>query len=426
MRLLVITPHLQPDTAPTGVVVSAIVDRLGDLGHDVHVVTSLPWYADHRIADGWRGRPVRRGNHGDATVVRLHPFPSDKANLVARALGFVGFTGLATLAGLAARGPFDGVVAVSPPLTLGLAGWLVARRHRCPLVFNVQDVFPDVAVQVGAITSTRAIRFFRALERFTYRRSDAVTVLSDDLAANVAAKLEPAGLLEDTPSVAGLQVRVIPNFVDTEAIRPADRDTAYRAEHGLGDRTVVMYAGNLGHSQSLDLLVGAARRHRHRDDVAYVANGGGVRADELREAAADLPNLTVVGYQPAERVPEVLVTADVHVVLLRAGLGASSVPSKIYSALAAGRPLVASVDEGTEAARVLDEAGAGLAVPPDDLDAFVSAVERLVDNPELRATMGAAGRRWAERWRSPTSVAAAYADLVDELAGTPTRRRRQG
>ena len=426
MRLLVITPHLQPDTAPTGVVVSAIVDRLGDLGHDVHVVTSLPWYADHRIADGWRGRPFRRGNHGDATVVRLHPFPSDKANLVARALGFVGFTGLATLAGLAARGPFDGVVAVSPPLTLGLAGWLVARRHRCPLVFNVQDVFPDVAVQVGAITSPRAIRFFRALERFTYRRSDAVTVLSDDLAANVAAKLEPAGLLEDTPSVVGPQVRVIPNFVDTEAIRPADRDTAYRAEHGLGDQTVVMYAGNLGHSQSLDLLVGAARRHRHRDDVAYVANGGGVRADELREAAADLPNLTVVGYQPAERVPEVLVTADVHVVLLRAGLGASSVPSKTYSALAAGRPLVASVDEGTEAARVLDEAGAGLAVPPDDLDAFVSAVERLVDDPELRATMGAAGRRWAERWRSPTSVAAAYADLVDELAGTPTRRRRQG
>jgi len=435
VRLLVITPHLQPDTAPTGVVVSAIVDRLGDLGHDVHVVTSLPWYADHRIADGWRGRPFRRGNHGDATVVRLHPFPSDKANLVARALGFVGFTGLATLAGLTARGPFDGVVAVSPPLTLGLAGWLVARRHRCPLVFNVQDVFPDVAVQVGAITSPRAIRCFRALERFTYRRSDAVTVLSDDLAANVAAKLgidklaidkQPAANGQEGSHARRPQVRVIPNFVDTDAIRPADRDTAYRAEHGLGDRTVVMYAGNLGHSQSLDLLVGAARRHRHRDDIAYVANGGGVRADELREAAADLPNLTVVGYQPAERVPEVLVTADVHVVLLRAGLGASSVPSKTYSALAAGRPLVASVDEGTEAARVLDEAGAGLAVPPDDLDAFVSAVERLVDDPELRATMGAAGRRWAEQWRSPTSVAAAYADLVDELAGTPTRRRRQG
>ncbi|MGZ0186253.1 MAG: glycosyltransferase family 4 protein [Acidimicrobiales bacterium] len=437
MRLLVITPHLLPDTAPTGVVVSAIVDHLGGLGHEVHVVTSLPWYADHRIVDGWRGRPFRRGRHDAATVVRLHPFPTDKSNLAARALGFIGFTGLATMAGLTARGPFDGVIAVSPPLTLGLAGWLVALRHRCPLVCNVQDVFPDVAIQVGAITSPRAIRFFRALERFTYRRSDAVTVLSDDMAANVAAKLSahpaadtPASpALDDTATRGGNRrplVRVIPNFVDIDAIGPGDRHTAYRIEHDLGDRIVVMYAGNLGHSQALDLLVGAARRHHHRHDLVYVVNGGGVRADELREAAADLENLVVVGYQPADRVPEVLATADVHVVLLKAGLGASSVPSKTYSAMAAGRPLIASIDEGTEVARVLHGAGAGLAVPPDDLDAFVAAVERLADDPELRAAMGSAGRRWVEEWRSPASVGAAYAGLLEELAerrATPRRKR---
>ena len=429
MRLLVITPHLLPDTAPTGVVVSAIVDHLGGLGHEVHVVTSLPWYADHRIVDGWRGRPFRRGRHDAATVVRLHPFPTDKSNLAARALGFIGFTGLATMAGLTARGPFDGVIAVSPPLTLGLAGWLVARRHRCPLVCNVQDVFPDVAIQVGAITSPRAIRFFRALERFTYRRSDAVTVLSDDMAANVAAKLatgSPGGDHQVASHTRRPLVRVIPNFVDIDAIGPGDRDTNYRVEHDLGDRIVVMYAGNLGHSQALDLLVGAARRHHHRHDLVYVVNGGGVRADELREAAADLENLVVVGYQPADRVPEVLATADVHVVLLKAGLGASSVPSKTYSAMAAGRPLIASIDEGTEVARVLHGAGAGLAVPPDDLDAFVAAVERLADDPELRAAMGSAGRRWVEEWRSPASVGAAYAGLLEELAerrATPRRKR---
>jgi len=203
--------------------------------------------------------------------------------------------------------------------------------------------------------------------------------------------------------------------VDTAAVRPMNRQPAYRAEHGLGDRTVVMYAGNLGHSQSLDLLVEAARRHRHRPDLAYVVNGGGVRADDLRRAAEDLPNLTVVGYQPAERVSEVLATAAVHVVPLRAGLGASSVPSKTYAALAAGRPVVASVDEGTEVARVVSEAGAGLAVPPDDPDALVAAVERLADAPDLRAAMGAAGRRWAERWRSPTSVAEAYAERIEGL-----------
>ncbi|MDG1465321.1 MAG: glycosyltransferase family 4 protein [Acidimicrobiales bacterium] len=410
MRLLVLTPHLRPDSAPTGVVVSAIVDGLTGAGHDVHVVTSLPWYREHRVEDRWRGRLVRRGHHGTATVTRLHPFPTDKGNLVARALGFIGLTGLATVAGLAARGPFDGVIAVSPPLTFGAAGWLLALRHRCPLVFNVQDVFPDVAVEVGAIGSPRAIAFFRWLERATYRRADAVTVLSDDLAANVSRKIDVAGGTGRRPVV-----RVVPNFVDTDSIRPADRMTRYRVEHGLGDRTVVMYAGNLGHSQSLDLVVAAADRHRDRHDLVYVVNGGGVRADDLRAAAAQRKNLVVVDYQPADRVPEVLASADLHLVPLRAGLGESSVPSKTYSVLAAGRPLVASIDEDSEVARVVVEAGAGLAVPPDDVEALVEAVEVLVADPERRIRMGEAGRRWAEAWRSPDQVAVTYAELVAEL-----------
>ena len=410
MRLLVLTPHLRPDSAPTGVVVSAIVDGLTGAGHDVHVVTSLPWYREHRVEDRWRGRLVRRGHHGTATVTRLHPFPTDKGNLVARALGFIGLTGLATVAGLAARGPFDGVIAVSPPLTFGAAGWLLALRHRCPLVFNVQDVFPDVAVEVGAIGSRRAIAFFRWLERATYRRADAVTVLSDDLAANVSRKVDVAGGTGRRPVV-----RVVPNFVDTDSIRPADRMTRYRVEHGLGDRTVVMYAGNLGHSQSLDLVVAAADRHRDRHDLVYVVNGGGVRADDLRAAAAQRKNLVVVDYQPADRVPEVLASADLHLVPLRTGLGESSVPSKTYSILAAGRPLVASIDEDSEVARVVVEAGAGLAVPPDDVEALVEAVEVLVADPERRIRMGEAGRRWAEAWRSPDQVAVAYAELVAEL-----------
>ena len=424
MRLLILTPHLLPDSAPTGEVVSAIVDGLTAEGHEIQVVTSLPWYRDHRIEDDWRGRLVRRGHYGAATVTRLHPFPTDKGSLAARAMGFVGLTGLATLVGLAIRGPFDGVVAVSPPLTFGAAGWLLARRHRCPLVFNVQDVFPDVAVEAGVIRSQLAIRFFRWMERATYRRADAVTVLSDDLATNVVAKLvgpesgsvaQLVGKLMVRP-VAKPVVKVVPNSVDVDAIRPADRMTEYRREHGLGERTVVMYAGNLGHSQSLDLVVGAADRHRDRPDLVYVVNGGGVRADEMRRAAEARANLVVVDYQPRERVSEVLASADLHLVPLRTGLGASSVPSKIYSILAAGRPVVASIDEESEVARVVGETGVGLAVPPDDLDALVAAVEDLVADPTARTEMGDAGRRWAEAWSSPRQIASTYADLLAELA----------
>jgi colanic acid biosynthesis glycosyl transferase WcaI len=225
-----------------------------------------------------------------------------------------------------------------------------------------------------------------------------------------------AGLDEERAGVEALKVRVIPNFVDTDRIRPDDPDNAYRAEYGLIGKRVVMYAGNVGFSQSLDLVVLAARSFLvSRPDVVFVINGGGAARPELERAAADLPNVRFVDMQPAERLPEVLAAADVHVVPLRAGLAWSSVPSKLYSILAAGRPIVASVDAGTEVARIVERAGAGEAVPPDDPAAFTAAVGRLLDNRSGANTMGDSGRRFVEDWASPAAVAEAYEDLFSEL-----------
>jgi colanic acid biosynthesis glycosyl transferase WcaI len=298
------------------------------------------------------------------------------------------------------------VLAMSPPLSLGLTGWAMAKARRAPLVFNVQDVFPDVAVEVGAITDPRVIRVARSLERVTYARADAVTVLSEDLRRNVAAKVRPGD---------EGKVRVIPNFVDTAAITPLDRRTAYRAELGIGDETVVLYAGNVGFSQSLDLVVGAARVWRDRDDVVFVVNGGGSALADLQRSAAGLGNLRFAPYQPKERLAEVLATGDVHLVPLRRGLASSSVPSKTYSILAAGRPFVASVDPGTEVARIAAQAGAGLAVAPDEPTVFLAALDQLVGDPSRAQAMGRAGRAWVEGWASPAAVAAAYEHLFVEL-----------
>ena len=407
MRLLVLCPHYEPDVAPTGEVMTAIVSELARRGHDIRVVTSLPWYRQHRVEPAWRGRPVRAGvARGGVRVTRVHPFPTAKESVAARAAGFAGFTALATLVAVAARDRPDAVLAMSPPITLGLAGWAAARRWRAPLVFNLQDIFPDAAIDTGAIRGRRVVAAARRLERFIYDRAAAVTVLSTDMRANVAAKLD-AGRSGS--------VRVIPNFVDTTRIRPRSRDTAYRAEHGLGDRTVVMYAGNVGLSQPLDLLVAAARAHRHRDDVVFVVNGEGAARPALEASAAGLPNMVFVGYQPAERLDEVLASADIHVVVLGEGLARSSVPSKIYSILASGRPVVASVDPHTELPRMIDEAGCGVAVAPGDQLAFDAAIETLLDDAGGRATMGQQGRAYVEACMTPQAVAGAYEALFSEL-----------
>jgi colanic acid biosynthesis glycosyl transferase WcaI len=419
MRITVLCPHFAPDVAPTGEVMTSIVGELARRGHQLHVVTSLPWYKDHAIVTGWGGQLVRHEDTDWGRITRVHPFPTDKRNIPARALAFGGFTALSALEGAIARSRPDVVFAMSPPLTLGLAGWAGARARRVPFVFNIQDVFPDVAVELGMLTDKRVIAAASWLERTTYRRADAVTVLSDDLADNVRRKVAgdsrpPAGRSAARARDGG-KVRVIPNFVDTERIRPTDPDNAYRAEFGLQGKRVVLYAGNVGLSQSLDLVLAAAVALAPEPDVVFVINGGGAARPDLERKAAGLDNVVFVDMQPKERLPEVLAAGDVHVVPLKRGLAWSSVPSKLYSILAAGRPLVASVDPGTEVARTVERAGAGLAVPPDDAESFTKAIRRLLDDPEQAHEMGASGRRFVEGWASPAAVAEAYDDLFTEL-----------
>ena len=411
MNLLVLCPHFEPDLAPTGEVMTQIAHGLVDRGHRLHVVTALPWYLHHRVEEGWRGRPWRTEDTPWGHITRVHPFPTDKTNIPARALAFGGFTALTGVRAAAGRTRPDVVLAMSPPLTLGAAGWAVARLRRAPFVFNIQDVFPDVAVELGVLTNPRVISAASWLERTSYRAADAVTVLSDDLRDNVVAKLG-----NGRGSDPG-KVRVIPNFVDTDRIRPADPENAYRAEHGLSGKRVVLYAGNVGLSQSLDLLVDAAKRFAGRDDVVFVINGGGSARAELERSAGGLANLRFVDMQPKERLPEVLAAGDIHVVPLRRGLARSSVPSKLYSILAAGRPVLASVDEGTEVARTIERAGAGVAVAPEDPDAFAAGLTRLLDDPEGARQMGERGRRFVEGWASPAAVAGQYEALFEELRG---------
>lgn len=405
MRLVVLAPHFDPDTAPTGTVVTRIVEELAARGHRIEVLTSFPWYREHRIEPGYEGRLVRHEDTPWGRITRVHPFPAeDKRDLWRRIAGFAGFS---SLVGLAARGTgrVDGVLAVSPPPTLGVVGWGLGRARKAPFVFNVQDVHPDVAIEVGALKGRRVIAAFKKLERWIYDHADAVTVLSEDLRDNVGAKTRDPG-----------KVKVIPNFVDTDAIVPGERENSYRRDNGLDGKTVVMYAGNVGLSQSLDLVVTAAGALSHERDLVFVINGSGTAREKLERDARGLPNVVFVDPQPPELLSEVLAAADVHLVPLKRDLARSSVPSKTYSILAAGRPLIASVDVGTEVARVVEESGAGVAVPPDDPEAFTKAVQRFVENPGDGVAMGESGRRWIEQWASPARVAQAYEELFLDLA----------
>jgi len=400
LRLVVLCPHFAPDLAPTGVVMTRIVAELAARGHELHVVTSLPWYRNHAIEPGWGGRLWRTEKTEWGSIIRVHPFPGkSKSNLLRRAIGFLAFSYAVGIRSVHADGfPFkvDGVLAMSPPLTLGLTGWFTKIIRRAPLVFNIQDVFPDAAIQTGAISNKKIIAAAKWLERVSYKRSDAVVLLSQDLRINIANKIDAK--YHD-------RLHVVPNFVDTVAITPQDRMTAYRKELGIGDQLVVMYAGNVGFSQSLNLVTDAAAKF---PEVAFLINGDGAARKKLQDDCARLTNVYFGDYQPIERLSEVLATGDIHLVPLRTGLASVSVPSKSYSILAAGRPMLAAIDLNTEIPNMLQQSGAGVAVEPDNTPAFIEALGQLVRNRERLNVMGASGRKWVETHASPASVAAQY------------------
>ena len=402
LRLVVLCPHFSPDMAPTGVVMTRIVHEMAALGHELHVVTSLPWYREHAIESGWGGKLWRVEKTEWGSITRVHPFPGKtKQNLLRRAFGFVLFSVVVGLRSIVAGGlprRVHGVLSMSPPLTLGLTGWVTKLFRGGMLVFNIQDIFPDAAAQTGAITNKLILRAARWLERVSYERSDAVVLLSEDLKQNVAAKL--SGKFHN-------RLHVIPNFVDTSAITPGDRMTNYRRELGIDDRVIVMYAGNVGFSQSLELVLAAAKS---LPSIAFVINGDGAARKSLQDKAKNenIDNVHFADYQPIERLSEVLASGDIHVVPLKTGLASVSVPSKMYSILSAGRPVLAAIDSNTEIPRTLAESGAGIAVAPDNEADFVSALQILISDGVKRDEMGALGRTWVEHHASAGAVAKRY------------------
>ncbi len=389
--------------APTGVVMSRIVQELANRGHELHVVTSLPWYRKHQVEQGWSGALWRVEKTNWGSITRVQPFAGKtKSNLLRRAVGFILFSYLVGLRALFAGKVWrrvDGVLAMSPPLTLGLIGWHTKLFRGGKLVFNIQDIFPDAAIETGAITNKKIISFASWLERTSYKCSDSVVLLSDDLANNVQSKLEQKF---------HKRVKVIPNFVDTRAITPMSRMTNYRTELRIDDALVVMYAGNVGFSQSLEMLVSAARE---LPQLIFVINGEGAARESLKKSAHGLSNVRFGDYQDVSRLSEVLATGDIHVVPLKRGLGSVSVPSKTYSILASGRPVLAAVDLDTEVPRILAAADAGVCVEPDNSAAFISALRAMTLDPKTLSEMGERGRKWVENHASPASVAQRYEAL---------------
>jgi len=407
MRILLLTAYFPPDVGSASHLFYELGQALVARRHHVSVVTGFPSYHARGDLSTYQGRLWMREQLAGMDVRRIRVPHIARDTPVGRGLWQFGCALAFGLVGLSMKRP-DVALVYSPPLPLGLAalGWRWLRR--VPFVFNVQDLFPQSAIDLGILRQKTLIRLFRALERTIYCHVDAITVHSTGNRDHVLAR---GGREERT--------LVVSNSVDTEYIRPQSRHNQLRRELGLDDHFVVSFAGVMGYSQDLDTILEAARLLRDVPDIRFLNVGDGVEKERLvaKSKELGLDNVIWLPIQPRDRYPSVLHASDVGLATLRADVRTPVVPSKILSIMAAGRPVVAALNLEGDAPRLIEEAQAGICLEPENPQALADALLALWQDPKRCRQLGENGRRFAEANLSHDAVAARYEQLFEQVTG---------
>ncbi|MHB9002569.1 MAG: glycosyltransferase family 4 protein [Coriobacteriia bacterium] len=384
MRILYVHQFFATRESSLGLIRSyEFARRWVEQGHDVTIVTSssrLPSEFSRKIfvdgyVDGIRVRSVRIDY-------------SNYMGYARRIWSFLLFTFGGTLRAITS-GRHDIVFATSTPLTVGIPGVLTAFLMRAPFVFEVRDLWPEAAIQMGALRPNGLLaRGAKVLEQWLYRRAAAVVALSPGMVEGVIALCAPEQ-----------GVHMIPNCSDLELFQPGPKDPDLVARYDLDGLLVVGYTGAIGPSNAVEDHVPEAARILHesgRTDVVFLIAGDGKSLPTLRERTAGLPNVRLVGAVPKREVPKFTRTADVLMTLFAdVPVLATNSPNKFFDALASGRPVIVNQPGWTRDLVLDNEIGA--AITAGDGEALARVIIDLADDPERRARMGRNARELAER-----------------------------
>jgi colanic acid biosynthesis glycosyl transferase WcaI len=387
MRVLLMAQHYAPEEVSGAVLATELAEDLAARGHRVDFVTTAPSYPKGVVFPGYKNAVLSQESRNGVRITRVWSYITPRHSFWRRILNFGTFSLSAFYGGLAAGRP-DVILSYSPPLPLGVAAWLLSRLWRVPWVLRVEDLYPEAAVATGVLKNRYAISFFHALARFLYRRASRISVIAEAFRRRLIAKGVPDAKLSVTPV-----------WADPDLVRPTEKRNGFRAEHGLEDRFVVLYAGALGLTSSLEDVIAAADRLRGNPQVTFVLVGEGVKKASLvaERERLGLPNVLFLPFQPRARFAEMLAAADVSLVTLNSGSSDFSMPSKTLNILASGRAILSVTPEGSEVARVVREGRCGVNVEPGDPDGLAEAILRLASEPAASLDdMGWRGRELLE------------------------------
>lgn len=355
MRILFINQYFPPDAANSAYILGELAEDLA-LHHDVQVLAGYPSYS----AGSTTFRPQ------GVDVVRVRSTTFDRKSMVGRLMNYGTFSVASALRACRQQRP-DLVVAMTDPPIIGFVGLLAARRYQCPLVQISHDVYPDILVALGRLHSKLLVRVWRRLNAVVRSASASIIVVGRDMRER---------LIDE--SVDPAKIEIIPTWASAQSVDAVARAEA-RREMGWDGAFVAMHAGNAGLAQNLDVMLDAAAELRHETQILLVVLGDGAAKAGLQARAAreKLENVVFLEHRSKDEAQILMQAADLHVVTLVPGLWGCAAPSKTYGIMAAGRPFIAVVDEGSEPARIVSDFDCGEHVQAGDGSGLAAAIRRM-------------------------------------------------
>jgi len=407
MRILYLSQYFPPEIGATQTRAYEMASHFVRLGHSVTMLTEIPNHPSGVIPPEYRRKLYAKSLLSGIEVIRVWVYATPVKNFRKRVFFYFSYLVNAIIAGmLLAKGTYDVVFASSPPLLVGWAGLVLSRWKKSPFVFEVRDLWPESAIKLGELSNRLAIMGATWIEEASYKEAKKIIVVTNGIREHLIERGVPIEKIE-----------VIPNGSNTEIIKfSPDGRERIRRQLGLDEKFVAIYAGIHGVAQGLETVIEAARMMRDRSDVLFLFVGEGPQKSRLQSLASgyNLSNVIFLPEQPQEVISEYLSAGDVALVPLRkVDLFKNALPSKIFDAWACERPVLLGV-EG-EAKYVLEKAGGGLFIPPENPREMVSALQKLNSSPELRRTLGRNGRLFTHQYYSRQAQAEKLSTILVSL-----------
>ncbi|MCR4944769.1 MAG: glycosyltransferase family 4 protein [Clostridium sp.] len=391
-KILVCAHYFYPDVASTGQILTELCEGLSDT-FDITVICTVPSYSG-KIEEKYKNKKFYEEDYKNIKLIRVSVPEFDKKKKLSRVANIVTYF-INAIKAIRKLPNQDYIFTISqPPILGGLLGVIAKKLKKGKLIYNIQDFNPEQTMAVGYTKNKPILKAALKADKYSCKNSDKIILVGRDMIETLKNRFKNANVPKNV---------VINNWIDEENIRPLSKDDinvkSIKEKYDIDNTFIIMYSGNIGLYYDLENLIKVIGKFKDRDDVLFLFAGDGTVKNKIENYSKEqyLKNVKFIPYQPKEKLNYSLNLADVHLVVSAKGIKGVSVPSKLYGVMAAGKPVIGVLDEGSEARYIIEESDCGICVEPGNYDEVYKTINYILENKNKMKFLGNNGRSYLER-----------------------------